>query len=67
MNQGVLVEHGTHHQLLEQRGLYAYLWDQQGGGTVLQSPAVPEGEALDAGALSTTLPHGDLQEVRHGG
>ena len=29
LDQGVIVERGTHHQLLEKRGLYASLWNRQ--------------------------------------
>jgi len=29
LDQGVIVERGTHHQLLQQGGLYASMWNRQ--------------------------------------
>jgi ATP-binding cassette subfamily B multidrug efflux pump len=32
MDEGRIVEEGTHDQLLRARGLYARLWERQSGG-----------------------------------
>ncbi len=32
MNEGAIIEKGTHHQLVEQGGLYSELWSRQSGG-----------------------------------
>jgi ATP-binding cassette subfamily B protein/ATP-binding cassette subfamily B multidrug efflux pump len=34
MDQGRIVEQGSHAELLQQRGLYAQLWDRQSGGFI---------------------------------
>jgi ABC-type multidrug transport system fused ATPase/permease subunit len=33
LHQGTLVEQGRHHELLALGGVYAHLWQQQGGTT----------------------------------
>ena len=43
MDQGRIVEQGTHAQLLAQRGLYAQLWQRQSGGFLeVDAPAAGE-------------------------
>jgi ATP-binding cassette, subfamily B, multidrug efflux pump len=39
MDQGMLVEQGTHRQLLARRGLYANLWARQSGGFIAHEVA----------------------------
>ena len=36
MDQGVIVEQGTHRELLERGGLYASLWQRQSGGFLME-------------------------------
>jgi len=36
MDQGVIVEQGTHRELLERGGLYALLWQRQSGGFLME-------------------------------
>ena len=56
MDQGRIVEEGTHHSLLAAGGIYARLWEHQSGGFLGEEMAegeeVAEGEAsVDASAL----------------
>jgi ATP-binding cassette, subfamily B, multidrug efflux pump len=53
LDQGRVVEEGTHRQLLPRNGLYARLWEHQSGGFLVdeddEAPAVPTAaEAADA-------------------
>ena len=38
MDKGVIVEQGTHRELLDRGGLYATLWQRQSGGFLIDSP-----------------------------
>lgn len=38
MDKGVIVEQGTHRELLDQGGLYAGLWQRQSGGFLVEDP-----------------------------
>jgi ATP-binding cassette subfamily B protein len=42
LNEGRIVERGTHHQLLDQGGLYADLWSRQSRAHDLAAEAAPE-------------------------
>ncbi len=41
MDQGVIVEQGTHRELLDRGGLYATLWQRQSGGFLLEPEETP--------------------------
>ena len=34
MNEGQIIEDGTHNELLAQKGLYSNLWEMQSGGFI---------------------------------
>jgi ATP-binding cassette subfamily B multidrug efflux pump len=40
MDKGVIVEEGTHAELLEAKGLYASLWARQSGGFIAGADTV---------------------------
>jgi len=42
MDRGTVVEEGTHAELLQSGGLYAQMWEEQGGG-MAEMAALPEG------------------------
>ena len=46
VDQGQIVETGTHAQLLEQKGLYASLWARQAGGFLAESVDAPETDTV---------------------
>ena len=46
VDQGQIVETGTHAQLLEQKGLYASLWARQSGGFLAESVDAPETDTV---------------------
>jgi ATP-binding cassette subfamily B multidrug efflux pump len=39
MDEGRIIEEGSHHQLLQRRGLYAELWTRQSGGFIAREAA----------------------------
>ena len=41
MDKGVIVEQGTHRELLDRGGLYATLWQRQSGGFLLEPEETP--------------------------
>ncbi|MEE9322002.1 MAG: hypothetical protein V3U76_16265 [Granulosicoccus sp.] len=41
MNHGRIVETGTHDELIDQRGIYARLWERQSGGFIEAESASP--------------------------
>ena len=41
MDKGVIVEQGTHRELLNRGGLYATLWQRQSGGFLVDPPETP--------------------------
>jgi ATP-binding cassette subfamily B multidrug efflux pump len=45
MDEGEVVEEGTHDELVARRGIYAHLWERQSGGFLLDS--TPEREAAE--------------------
>jgi len=53
MDQGRIVEQGTHHQLLAQGGVYAALWRRQSGGFLAEAAVV---ESAAGALLPTTAP-----------
>ncbi|MEO1306069.1 MAG: ABC transporter ATP-binding protein [Pseudomonadota bacterium] len=48
VDQGKIVETGTHAQLLEQGGLYASLWARQSGGFLADTIAAPQSETVSS-------------------
>ena len=42
MDKGIVVEQGTHRELLDQGGLYATLWQRQSGGFLVDSVTEPQ-------------------------
>jgi len=53
MDKGVIVEQGTHRELLERGGLYATLWQRQSGGFLLEdddAASRPRTDTLNASA-----------------
>ncbi|NDE01424.1 MAG: ABC transporter ATP-binding protein [Gammaproteobacteria bacterium] len=41
MDKGIIVEQGTHRELLDRGGLYATLWQRQSGGFLVDPPETP--------------------------
>jgi ATP-binding cassette subfamily B multidrug efflux pump len=39
MDEGRIIEEGTHDELVAKGGLYAHLWQRQSGGFLLDAPA----------------------------
>jgi ATP-binding cassette, subfamily B, bacterial len=65
MQDGALVEQGTHEALLEAKGLYHALWEKQSGFEVSKDGrfARVEAERLRAITLFANLPNAVLQEI----
>jgi ATP-binding cassette subfamily B multidrug efflux pump len=42
MDEGRIIEEGTHDELVAKKGLYAHLWERQSGGFLLDVPAEKE-------------------------
>ncbi len=42
MDEGEIIEYGTHDELVANGGLYAQLWDRQSGGFLIEDEARPE-------------------------
>jgi len=62
MNDGELVEKGSHHELLEQGGLYRLLWEVQVGGSAFPVPGIATpATAPGTGAADPAAAHSSAQ------
>jgi ATP-binding cassette subfamily B multidrug efflux pump len=52
MDEGKIIESGTHEELLRQGGVYAALWHRQSGGFLGLEPSASENEGARPVALA---------------
>jgi ABC-type multidrug transport system fused ATPase/permease subunit len=55
LDRGRMVEHGRHNELLARGGVYAHLWQQQGGGAEPE-PAMPPDLSMAEAVAAPALP-----------